>query len=152
MKKYSLTGYIFLFLFSLSVKASAQTDKVLFASLISHTENPNPELKFGSKYVKIEANYLAGLNSTNAGILASSIYFVGEMKSEKALLPLMKIFRETKSDEVKLLAAWSLLKIGNSRGTHLVKWEVDNGENKNIKEMLEWLYNDYSLKTFGKIK
>jgi hypothetical protein len=152
MKKYSLAGFIFLFLFSLSVNATAQTDKVLFTSFTSHSINPNLESKFASRYVKIEANYLAGLSSTNAGVLASSIYFVGEMKSEKALLPLMRIFRETKSDEVKLLAAWSLLKIGNSRGTHLVKWEVNNGENKNIKEMLEWLYNDYSLKAFGKIE
>ncbi len=152
MNKYFLAGLAFLLLLSLAVEVSAQTDKVLFASFTKSSDKANIEGKLTSKFAIIEANYMKGLISDNIGVRTSSAYFLGEMKSEKALSFLMKMFREAKTSGEKLVAAWSLLKIGDSRGVHLVKWEVDNGENKDIKDMVEWLYNDYSLKAVGKIE
>jgi len=151
MKKLSLVGLGFLFLLVFSVVVSAQTDSDFLSLLTNASTENNFAGKSSSKLEIIEANYLTGLASDNFGISTSSAYFLGEMKSEKALFPLMKIFRETKSDGEKLLTAWSLLKIGDSRGVYLVKSEIENGESNDIKCMLEWLYYDHSLKTKGKI-
>ena len=150
MKTQLLVTAVFLFLLSFSVVASAQSG-VDLSLLDNASTKTNVEGKYISKYAVIESNYLTGLMSNNFGIETSCVYFLGEMKSEKALFPLMKMFRETKSDGVKLLAAWSLLKIGDGRGIYLVKQEIENGDRTNISCMLEWLYKDYSLKTIGKV-
>jgi hypothetical protein len=111
----------------------------------------NKEIIVSAKYKTIEANYLAGLNSNNNGLKVSSAYFLGNMKSHKAVIPLMKMFRNEKNDGAKLIAAWSLLKIGDSRGVFLVKRESELGNCDGIRCMLDHLYQDYCLKTKGKI-
>ena len=110
------------------------------------------EISTVSKYEGIEANYLTGLNSHNQGLKVSSAYFLGNMKSSRAVIPLMKMFRNEKNDGAKLVAAWSLLKIGDSRGVFLVKRESELGNCDGINCMLHQLYEDYCLKTKGKIE
>ncbi len=110
------------------------------------------EISTASKYEGIEANYLTGLNSDNQGLKVSSAYFLGNMKSSKAVIPLMKMFRNEKNDGAKLVAAWSLLKIGDSRGVFLVKRESELGSCDGINCMLHQLYEDYCLKTTGKVE
>lgn len=95
-----------------------------------------------NRYEPMETNYIAGLNSGDPGLQVSSAYFLGEMKSREAVLPLLKIFREEKNDNVRLAAAWSLIKIGNSLGTYLVKRECYRGEYEQIRFMLHQLYRD----------
>jgi hypothetical protein len=112
----------------------------------------NKEVSISSKYESVEANYLNGLNSDNHGLKVSSAYFLGDMKSHKAVIPLMKMFRDEKNDGAKLVAAWSLLKIGDARGVFLVKRESELGDCDGIRCMLGQLYNDYCLKTKGKIE
>jgi hypothetical protein len=98
------------------------------------------------KYEISEANYLEGLSSGNHGLEVSCAYFLGEMKSQKAVIPLMKMFREAKKDREKLVAGWSLLKIGDPRGTFLVKRAIELGESKQISPILFYLYEHYELK------
>ncbi len=108
------------------------------------------EISTPSKYEAIEANYLTGLNSDNQGLKVSSAYFLGNMKSSRAVIPLMKMFRNEKNNGAKLVAAWSLLKIGDSRGVFLVKRESELGNCDGISCMLHQLYEDFCLKTKGK--
>jgi hypothetical protein len=110
------------------------------------------EISTPSKYQSIEDNYLTGLNSDNQGLKVSSAYFLGDMKSHKAVIPLMKMFRNEKNDGAKLVAAWSLLKIGDARGVFLIKRESELGNCEGINCMLHQLYEDYSLKTNGKVE
>ena len=110
------------------------------------------EISTPSKYEAIEANYLTGINSDNQGLKVSSAYFLGNMKSIRAVIPLMKMFRNEKNNGAKLVAAWSLLKIGDSRGVFLVKRESELGNCDGINCMLHQLYEDYCLKTKGKIE
>jgi hypothetical protein len=110
------------------------------------------EISTPSKYEAIEANYLTGLNSDNQGLKVSSAYFLGNMKSNKAVIPLMKMFRNEKNNGAKLVAAWSLLKIGDARGVFLVKRESELGNCDGINCMLHQLYEDYCLKTKGKVE
>ena len=104
--------------------------------------NPYPQ----DNYNVIEENYLAGFNSGNTGIKIDCAYFLGEMKSHKAVLPLMELFRNATNGGQKLVAAWSLLKIGDERGVALVKREVDFGDCDEIKCMLHHLCRFYDFK------
>jgi len=103
-----------------------------------------------TKYEQVESNYLKGLNSEVHNLKLCCAYFLGELKSQKAVIPLMKIFREEKGD-AKLIAAWSLLKIGDPRGVYIVKSAIDTKECKDINCMLHFLYTDYCLKTNGRV-
>lgn len=108
-----------------------------FAQTKSVTAN-NP------KYKTIEKNYLEGLNSENLGLKISSAYFLGDMKSEKAVIPLMRMFDNAKTDGEKLVAAWALLKIGDARGTFLVKRECEVGNCDGIRSILYQMYTEYN--------
>jgi hypothetical protein len=145
MKKFF--GLVILILFSVTIQLTAQTGFAYSDPLPGKV----PPVKTISKLELIETNYLAGLQTGNAGIKASCAYFLGEMKSKKALFPLMEMFRETESGGEKLVIAWSLLKIGDSRGAYLVKQAAQKEKNRDIRIMLEYLYKDYSLKTNGRI-
>ena len=134
-----------LFYFWLSLSFVVAITTVTFAQA-------DKEVSTTSKYETIEANYLTGLNSDNQGLKVSSAYFLGNIKSEKAVIPLMKMFRNQKNDGAKLVAAWSLLKIGDSRGVFLVKRESELGNCDGINCMLHQLYEDYCLKTKGKVE
>ena len=70
-----------------------------------------------TKYEQVESNYLKGLNSDVHNLKLCCAYFLGELKSQKAMIPLMEMFRNEK-DDAKLVAAWSLLKIGDPRGVY----------------------------------
>ncbi len=123
----------------------------LTAAAAAFAQAPPKELLANREYHKIESNYLKGLNSDNPSLSVSCAYFLGELKSEKALIPLMDLFRNGKNDGARLVAAWSLLKIGNPRGVNLVKRTLDMGEcGSDMNCILQYLYKDYCLKTNGK--
>ncbi len=107
--------------------------------------------KADAAYFRIENNYLKGLNSDNQQLKISCAYFLGEMQSKKAVIPLMAMFRNSKNDGAKLVAAWSLLKIGDARGVYLVKSSIESDDYSNISSMLRYFYMDYCLKNNGKI-
>ena len=66
-----------------------------------------------ANYSKIESNLLVGLNSNIEGLRISCAYYLGEMKSENAVLPLMQILRDDQCYGARIVAALSLIKIGN---------------------------------------
>lgn len=123
---------------------------VVFSTL-SYAQAPPKSLKSDAAYHQIESNYLKGLLSDNPDLRTSCAYFLGEMKSDKALIPLMEMFHRAENVGAKLVAAWSLLKIGDSRGVNLVKRSVELGECGKAGCILRYLYMNYCLKTDGKI-
>jgi hypothetical protein len=123
---------------------------VVFGAL-SYAQAPPRIERVKPVYHRIENNYLKGLSSDNAQLKVSCAYFLGELKSERAIIPLMAMFRNAKDEGTKLVAAWSLLKIGNPRGVYFVKSSIESGNEDNINSMLRFLYKDYCLKTNGKI-
>ena len=137
MKKIFFYWLSFVFIIAVATTVFPQADK---------------EISVSAKYEAIETNYLTGLNSNNQGLKVSSAYFLGNIKSHKAVIPLMKMFRTEKNDGAKLVAAWSLLKIGDSRGVFIVKREAELGDCDGINCMLHQLYQDYCLKTQGKME
>ncbi len=98
------------------------------------------------KDIKNEANYLTALQSGNESLKINSAYMLGEIRSKKAVIPLMDMFRQERDEGAKLVAALSLLKIGDARGIFLVKRSIELKENDGITIILQHLYRDYSIK------
>jgi len=124
---------------------------VMVFAAISYARDFPKVKKSNAEYHKIENNYLKGLNSNNTQLKVSCAYFLGEMQSSRAVIPLMAVFNNTKNAGAKLVAAWSLLKIGDARGVYLVKSNIESIYCREISCMLKFLYMDYCLKTNGKI-
>ena len=93
----------------------------------------------------IEESYLAGISSGNQGLKVSSTYFLGEMKSSKAVIPLMRILREDNCDGARLAAALALIKIGDARGVFMVKRTVDFNDCAKVRKMAKHLYSAYVI-------
>ncbi len=92
---------------------------------------------------RIEENLLQGVTSSNVGLQTSSAYFLGELKSDRAIIPLMSLVRTGNSEEAKIIAAVSLYKIESARGMYLIKQLSKREENEMVKRNFTRIYNTY---------
>jgi len=91
----------------------------------------------------IDLNYLQGVKTENAGLRISASYYLGERKSNKAVIPLMNILHKDKSPEARIMAALSLFKIGDERGIYAIKQAVQFDDNEWVKKMCNIFYQMY---------
>lgn len=105
--------------------------------------------KSNPKYKVIESNYLEGLKSENLGLRISCAYFLGEMKSSKAVIPLMKMLNEETHEGARIAAAWSLSKIGDARGIYLLKQVSETCECCSVQCMTELFYRHFVITQNG---
>ncbi|MEE9429915.1 MAG: HEAT repeat domain-containing protein [Melioribacteraceae bacterium] len=93
------------------------------------------------KFQQIEDNLLEGVNSGNSGLQTSCAYFLGEMKSERAVNPLLKILKSGETEEVRIMAALSLTKIKSEKGLFAVKRRIKFDDSERVKRLCEIFYN-----------
>lgn len=93
----------------------------------------------------IEENYLEGLHSDNQGLRISCAYFLGELKSDKAVIPLMKMLRSEDNDGARLMAALSLIKIEDNTGLFMVSREGTFNSSDRVRKMCNHLYTAYKI-------
>jgi hypothetical protein len=98
------------------------------------------------KYSQIEANYLVGLNSNNIGLRTSCAYFLGEMKSDKAIIPLLKLLRYGETEQSRIIAALSLYKIGSRIGMYRIKGLAQTDKSEKVRRVLDRIYSTYIAK------
>lgn len=99
-------------------------------------------------YDKVEANLLEGLKSDNCGLKISSTYFLGELKSTKAVIPLMEMLRCNDNVDARIIAALSLTKIENERGIYMVKMEAKFNDSERIREKCDHFYKAFVMKKY----
>jgi len=123
---------------------------ILSIFILSTTILANQELDpiVKAKYKTIEANLLVGLNSDNEGLKISCAYYLGEMKSEKAVNQLMSILREDGCYAARIVAAVSLIKIDNPKGVYFVHRTSLFNEIEGVRKMSEKFYLSYLMKKF----
>ncbi len=107
-----------------------------FAEVNKTTPNANT-------YETIELNRLFGLASDNEGLRVSCAFNLGEMKSQKAVIPLMQLLREGNTLEERVIAALSLVKIGDSQGVYLVSRLAKFSNCEKTRRMCERFYNGF---------
>jgi len=93
----------------------------------------------------IEINYLVGVNTENLGLKVSAAYYLGERKSQKAVIPLMDMLHSESAPEARIMAALSLYKIGDERGIFAIKRAIEYDENEQVKKMCGILYQMYEV-------
>lgn len=98
-----------------------------------------------SNYETIEQNLLFGLNSDNEGLKFSCAYYLGEIQSSKAVIPLLKLFHNGKTDEMKIIAALSLCKINSDRGVFAVKRAIKFSDSDRVQRTCKLFYNSHLL-------
>ncbi len=124
----SITSYSLLLLLLLS-----------FTTTFANTQN---ELE----YSKIEDNLLEGISSENRGLKLSSAYFLGEIKSEKAIIPLMNILRSSNDEAARQVAALALYKINSARGMFAIKQAIKYDDDKQTRRLCKIFYNQHLLR------
>jgi hypothetical protein len=89
------------------------------------------------------SNLINGVNSGNQGLRMSSTYFLGEMKSDEAVIPLMRILKSDENEEERIMAALSLSKIGDSRGIFAIKQAITFDNSERVKKLCSIFYQGY---------
>ncbi|GJQ62116.1 MAG: hypothetical protein SCALA702_11690 [Melioribacteraceae bacterium] len=101
-------------------------------------EQPPVVKKFNS--ATMEQNLLMGVNSANTGLKVSSAYHLGEIKSDKAVLSLIKMLRDSEKEEERIAAALSLTKIGTTKAIYFVKEASKYDDSKRVRELCNKFY------------
>jgi HEAT repeat protein len=98
--------------------------------------------------VSIEQNtiesLLIGLDSENIGLKSSSAYMIGELQLSQAIIPLMKMLRESKNEELRIVAALALYKIGTPMAIYAVKQASKFDDSERVSKHCASFYNDFS--------
>jgi hypothetical protein len=131
---------------------STKTFLVLMLLLISSVLMANNNnLKFDDdKYDIIVENYLNGIQSNNFGLKTSSAFYLGELKSSEAVIPLLRILSNQNEDvRTRITAALSLYKIGDGRGIYRLKTTAKFDENTRLSELSERFYLTHILREMG---
>lgn len=88
-------------------------------------------------------NPLKGLCSDKEDIRLDCAFVLGELKYKKATIPLMKLLREDPCEAVRIVAAQSLIKIGDPVGVYLVGRSIDFNDSEKVRKYAEKFYNSY---------
>jgi HEAT repeat protein len=84
-----------------------------------------------------------GLNSDNAGLIAGCTYMLGEVRCQRSIISLLDMLHNSDSEELRILAALSLYKIGDSRGIYAIKQSIKFDESRRVQRMCEIFYKVY---------
>lgn len=96
----------------------------------------------------IETNLIMGIHSDNEGLRISSAYYLGEIKSNEAVFPLMKMLREESVEAARIMAALSLIKIEDPQGLFMVKRTAKFNDFERVRKLSEHFYNAYLVRKY----
>jgi hypothetical protein len=95
------------------------------------------------KYDQIEENMLIGIKSRNNGLQTSCAYFLGEMKSDRAMIPLLRLVQNGETEAARIIAALSLYKIESKIGMYRLKYLAETDESELAKRVFDIIYKKY---------
>jgi HEAT repeat protein len=131
---------------TLKVLSIVLVSVLLLSSTAIASQELDPVVK--AKYKTIEANLLVGLKSDNEGLRISCAYYLGEMKSEKAVVDLLQILRDDDCYAARIVAALSLIKIDNEQSVYMVKRTALFNDFDGVRKMSEKFYLSHLLKKY----
>ena len=101
------------------------------------------------EYDQIETNMLIGIKSNNAGLQTSCAYFLGEMKSDIAMIPLLKLVTNGETEEARIIAALSLYKIQSKIGMYRLKYLAESDGSELARNVFDRLYKVYAANGYS---
>ena len=91
----------------------------------------------------IEDNLILGIKSDNTGLQTSCAYFLGELKSDKAMIPLVKLAKYGKTEEARIIAGLSLYKIHSKIGMYQLKGLAKTDKSERVRRVFDRIYKKY---------
>lgn len=107
---------------------------------------PKPDQKISENAI---LSLLEGLSSDNLGLKTSCAYMLGELKSQDAVIPLMRILREDENEQARISSALALYKIGTPLSIYAVKQAIKYDESQRVSNLATNFYNEYLRNKFG---
>jgi hypothetical protein len=89
------------------------------------------------------ASLMMGIQSDNQGLRESAAFVLGEIKCTEAVIPLMRMLHEERSESARIAAALALSLIGDPRGVYAVRRAVTYDESKRVRLLSAYFYNEY---------
>ena len=144
MKRSNKLTLVFVFIvFALSTSIVFASEPVKAASAKSTSTYNDFTVFSDEKYDQIEENMLIGIKSDNTGLQTSCAYFLGEMKSDLALIPLLRLVKNGETEAARIIAALSLYKIESKIGMYRLKYLAETDESKLAKRVFDIIYKKY---------
>ena len=91
----------------------------------------------------IVRNLMSGLASRNTGERESAAFSLGEEKVIRAVVPLMKMLRDSEEESSRIVAALSLCRMGEPRGVYAVRLAARFDRSERVRTLCAWFYNQY---------
>ena len=124
------------------MKKSVIAYSLLLALLLSFSTT-FAEKPIEAQYSTFEKNLLVGLNSGNQGLESSCAYFLGEIKSKKAINHLMDMLHSSESHAIRQVAVLALYKINSERGMFAIKRAIKFDDNEQTRRLCRIFYNQH---------
>ncbi|HUX61852.1 MAG TPA: HEAT repeat domain-containing protein [Ignavibacteriaceae bacterium] len=115
---------------------------LLFSSISLYAES---NLGSANSLITAEVidNYMLGINSGNEGVKLSSAYLMGEYKITDGVIPLMKILHNGETEEARIIAALSLIKIGTPMAVYSVKEAAKLDDSERVRRICKVFYDNF---------
>lgn len=115
-----------------------------FQTIVSAAESP--KIKKQNSYDNTVKSLMLGLGSDNFGLKTSSAFMIGELKVKNAVIPLLRMLRNEKSDEAKIVAALALYKLGTPMSINALFQAARFDKSKRVRKICSGFYLDYISK------
>lgn len=121
---------------------------LLVVQILSAQETQFPE----NKKSLIVENLTVGIKSDNSGLHTSAALVIYELISEsyiesgdasKAMIPLLKLLRNGKTEEERIAAAMALFQLGNPIGIYQLRGVAVFDDNEKVATICKNLYYSY---------
>jgi hypothetical protein len=91
----------------------------------------------------VAINLMAGLASNNKGVRESSAFMLGEEKVTRAVVPLMKMLKDSEEESSRIVAALALCRMGEPRGAYAVRMAAKFDQSQRVRVLCAWFYEQY---------
>ena len=150
MKRSNKLTLVFVLIgFALSTSIVFAIEPVQAASAKSTSTYNDFSVFSDDKYDQIEDNMLKGIKSDNTGLQTSSAYFLGEMKSDRAMIPLLRLVTNGETEEARIIAALSLYKIESKIGMYRLKYLAESDGSELARNVFDRLYKVYAVNGYS---
>ena len=115
---------------------------LLVMSTVAHADKA-AVVKPSKGLILAETNLLLALECEMCGVKESAAFTLGDLKCDRAVIPLMRMLKNAELENHRIIAALSLCKIGDARGVFAVKQAVRFDDSERVRRACAWFYNEY---------
>ena len=98
---------------------------------------PSPDMEM------TEAKLLDDVRCDDCQKRDNAMFDLGELRSEKAVIPLMAVLHSEADETSRIVAALALCRIGDPRGTYAVKRAAKFDDSEKVRTLSAWFYTTY---------